>query len=75
MTNTDFHSLFCAIKETTGLLYGYHPIVMHDTLVIEAILTLCGRKEIGKALRERVEAVIVAWGIGGGRGLITVSWQ
>jgi hypothetical protein len=74
MTNTDFHSLFCAIRETTGLLYGYHPIEMADTAVIEAILTLCGRKSIGKALREKVEAVIVAWGIGSGRGIISVRW-
>jgi len=75
MYSSDFSSLSNAIYTTTGLHYGYHPVEMHDTATIEAILTLCGRKTTGRVLREKVEVAIVAWGIGTGRGVIQVRWE
>ena len=76
VTSLDLSNLSAAIKQTTGLNYGFHPEEMIDTQILSATLTLCGngKRMFSHRKMELVTATIVAWGIGRGMWVIGVKW-
>ena len=74
INSSNIQGLLIAVKETTGIFFGYMPQEMVDTQFISFILTLCGKKKLSKIDQRIVDATIRAWCIGYGLGNPRISW-
>lgn len=76
LNGSTIQGLLTAIRETTGLKYGYMPQGMIDTQFFSFHLTLCGhgKRTLGKGNQRLVDATIRAWAIGFGLGNPSIAW-
>lgn len=85
MYGIDFTRLQTAIRETTGLAYGFLPHRLYGTTTMSFTLTLCGRyddrlvtvkRKRGLTRSEKilVGTVIRAWSLGAGKGMPIITW-
>lgn len=74
LNTSNIQGLLIAIKENTGLLYGFMPQEMTDTQFISVILTLCKVKKLSKLNQKIVDSTIRAWAIGYGLGCPRIVW-
>ena len=66
-----------AVKDATGLEYGYIPHKLHDTSVSLFTMTLCNNKSknISWKRLSHVETAIRACCLGLGVGMVNVTWD
>jgi hypothetical protein len=74
LNGNNIQGLLCAIKENTGIFYGYMPQEMVDTQFVSFVLTLRGRKKISKVEIRILDATIRAWCIGYGLWNTRIVW-
>ena len=76
MSGTTIQGLIRAIRETTGIWFGYTPIKLIDVhSFYDAKLTLCGKTGLSKQAKINIEVTIKAWCLGFGLQTPVISWS